>query len=47
MMAAIDGFDYVVMADSGPAHMSKLAAVPGLVALFGVAYGIRRKKRTN
>ena len=30
LIAAVAGFDYAVMADSGPAHMSKLAATPGV-----------------
>jgi hypothetical protein len=30
LMAAIAAFDFVVMADSGPAHMTKLSATPGL-----------------
>ena len=38
LMAAIDGFDYAVFADSGPAHMSKLTAVPG-VAVYSSAPG--------
>jgi hypothetical protein len=29
LLRAIDGFDYSVFADSGPAHMSKLGAQPG------------------
>lgn len=32
LLAAIDGFDYAVFADSGPAHMSKLFATPGVAA---------------
>lgn len=38
LLAAIAGFDYVVMADSGPAHMSKLFATPG-VAVYSSAPG--------
>ncbi|MEQ9640675.1 MAG: glycosyltransferase family 9 protein [Alphaproteobacteria bacterium] len=38
LLRAIDGFDYVVLADSGPAHMTKLFAVPG-VAIYTSAPG--------
>jgi hypothetical protein len=38
LLAAIDGFDYVVLADSGPAHMAKLFRVPG-VAVYTSAPG--------
>jgi hypothetical protein len=38
LLAAIDGFDYAVFADSGPAHMSKLFATPG-VAVYTSAPG--------
>jgi len=30
LLAAVAGFDYAVFADSGPAHMAKLNATPGL-----------------
>jgi len=30
LLAAVAGFDYAVLADSGPAHMTKLSATPGL-----------------
>lgn len=30
LLTAIDGFDYAVFSDSGPAHMSKLFATPGV-----------------
>ena len=38
LLRAIEGFDYVVLADSGPAHMTKLFAVPG-VAIYTSAPG--------
>jgi hypothetical protein len=38
LLRAIDGFDYVVLADSGPAHMTKLFGVPG-VAIYTSAPG--------
>ena len=38
LMDAVAGFDYVVLADSGPAHMSKLAGTPG-VAVYSSAPG--------
>lgn len=38
LMRAIEGFDYAVFADSGPAHMSKLYATPG-VAVYTSAPG--------
>lgn len=38
LMQAVAGFDYIVAADSGPAHMSKLAATPG-VAVYTSAPG--------
>jgi hypothetical protein len=38
LLRAIDGFDYAVFADSGPAHISKLFAVPG-VAVYTSAPG--------
>lgn len=38
LLAAVAAFDYVVMADSGPAHMSKLFATPG-VAVYSSAPG--------
>lgn len=38
LLSAIDGFDYGVFADSGPAHMSKLFATPG-VAVYSSAPG--------
>jgi hypothetical protein len=38
LLAAIDGFDYAVLADSGPAHMAKLFATPG-VAVYTSAPG--------
>ena len=38
LLKAIDGFDYAVFADSGPAHMSKLYATPG-VAVYTSAPG--------
>jgi len=38
LLAAIEGFDYAVFADSGPAHMSKLFGTPG-VAVYTSAPG--------
>src|SRR5690606_20071048 len=38
LLRAIDGFDYAVLADSGPAHMTKLFGVPG-VAVYTSAPG--------
>ena len=38
LLSAIDRFDYGVFADSGPAHMSKLFATPG-VAVYSSAPG--------
>ena len=38
LLTAIDGFDYAVFADSGPAHMAKLFATPG-VAVYTSAPG--------
>ena len=38
LLAAIAGFDYAVFADSGPAHMAKLFATPG-VAVYSSAPG--------
>ncbi|MFN4087452.1 MAG: glycosyltransferase family 9 protein [Alphaproteobacteria bacterium] len=38
LLSAIAGFDYAVFADSGPAHMSKLFATPG-VAVYTSAPG--------
>jgi len=38
LLTAIDRFDYAVFADSGPAHMSKLFATPGL-AVYSSAPG--------
>ncbi len=38
LLKAIDGFDYAVFADSGPAHMAKLFATPG-VAVYTSAPG--------
>lgn len=38
LMDAVAGFDYVVLADSGPAHMSKLSGTPG-VAVYSSAPG--------
>ncbi len=38
LLDAIAGFDYAVFADSGPAHMSKLFATPG-VAVYSSAPG--------
>jgi hypothetical protein len=38
LIEAVAGFDYVVLADSGPAHMSKLAGTPG-VAVYSSAPG--------
>jgi hypothetical protein len=38
LMDAVAAFDYVVLADSGPAHMSKLAGTPG-VAVYSSAPG--------
>jgi hypothetical protein len=38
LLQAVDGFDYAVFADSGPAHMSKLFATPG-VAFYTAAHG--------
>ena len=38
LLASIDAYDYGVFADSGPAHMSKLFAVPG-VAVYSSAPG--------
>ncbi|MSP51467.1 MAG: hypothetical protein EXQ91_03615 [Alphaproteobacteria bacterium] len=38
LIQAIDGFDYGVFADSGPAHLAKLVAVPG-VAVYTSAPG--------
>ena len=38
LMETIAGFDYAVFADSGPAHMAKLSATPG-VAVYSSAPG--------
>jgi hypothetical protein len=38
LLTAIDAFDYVVLADSGPAHMAKLFGTPG-VAVYTSAPG--------
>jgi hypothetical protein len=38
LMDAVAAFDYLVLADSGPAHMSKLAGTPG-VAVYSSAPG--------
>ncbi len=38
LLAAIESFDYAVLADSGPAHMTKLFVTPG-VAVFTSAPG--------
>lgn len=38
LMDAVAAFDYVVLADSGPAHMTKLAGTPG-VAVYSSAPG--------
>jgi len=38
LLQAVDGFDYIIAADSGPAHMSKLYGTPG-VAVYTSAPG--------
>ena len=38
LLQAVDEFDYAVFADSGPAHMSKLFATPGM-AFYTAAHG--------
>ena len=47
LLRAIDGFDYAVFADSGPAHMSKLFATPGVAVYTSAPGDVLQGRFTN
>jgi len=47
LLAAVAGFDYIVAADSGPAHMAKLYATPGTAAYTSAPGEVLQGRFTN
>jgi ADP-heptose:LPS heptosyltransferase len=47
LLSAIKNFDYVVMADSGPAHMTKLFGTPGMAVYTSAPADILQGRFTN
>lgn len=47
LMSAVGGFDYIVAADSGPAHMSKLYATPGVAVYTSAPGDVLQGRFTN
>ncbi|WP_439816338.1 glycosyltransferase family 9 protein [Zavarzinia sp. CC-PAN008] len=47
LMAAVDDLDYAVLADSGPAHMTKLVGLPGLAVYSSAGAAVLQGRFTN